>query len=375
MRDPAQIRSQGQGTRLGVDAADHRICQIRRTQGRLGGRGCRKQRDAGDVPRPRFRREGRSRRARHLQRESRALNRRRRTGPAGCLEAGQREYSGRGLNKPAFLSKRIQILPTAPLLTATPSSDGLELRPRGSWTAANVTTLEALSNAVTAQLDRARTVKVDMAEVRELDTLGAWLLEKMSRRVTSAGHRADVVGIADNYTGLIEEVRQVNRHNPAPAPARNPVVVRVDEIGRAAVGATEDVAVFLQMLGSLFLAIFGLLRRPRSLRVTSLVYQLYRVGWLAIPIVVLITFLIGAIIAQQGIFHFRKFGADSYVVDMVGILELQQGRTGCGRSGFCGHRRVWGAAVAWRTGACAQERDLPTGLHQKSVHPEGQRQT
>ena len=45
----------------------------------------------------------------------------------------------------------------------------------------------------------------------ELDTLGAWLLAKMSRRATSAGHRADIVGIADNYAGLIDEVRQVNR--------------------------------------------------------------------------------------------------------------------------------------------------------------------
>jgi phospholipid/cholesterol/gamma-HCH transport system permease protein len=211
-----------------------------------------------------------------------------------------------------------------PLLTATPSGDVLELRPGGSWTAANVTTLEALSDAVTPQLDRSKAVKVDMAEVHELDTLGAWLLEKMSRRATLAGHRTEVVGVADNYAGLIEEVRQVNRHNPAPAPARNPVVARVNDIGRSAVGATEDLAVFLQMLGSLFVAIFGLLRRPRSLRLTSLVYQLYRVGWQAIPIVVLITFLIGAIIAQQGIFHFRKFGADSYVVDMVGILVLRE---------------------------------------------------
>ncbi len=48
---------------------------------------------------------------------------------------------------------------------------------------------------------------------------------------------------------------------------------------------------------------------------TSLVYQFYRAGWQAIPIVVLITFLIGAIIAQQGFFHFRKFGADSTVVE------------------------------------------------------------
>jgi phospholipid/cholesterol/gamma-HCH transport system permease protein len=215
-------------------------------------------------------------------------------------------------------------LAIAPLLTATPSGDALELRPGGSWTAANVTTLEALSDAVTPQLDRSKSVKVDMTGVRELDTLGAWLLEKLSRRATSAGHRADMIGVADNYAGLIEEVRQVNRHNPAPVPARNPVVVKVNDIGRSAVGATEDLTVFLQMLGSLFLALFGVLRRPRSLRLTSLVYQLYRVGWQAIPIIVLITFLIGAIIAQQGIFHFRKFGADSYVVDMVGILVLRE---------------------------------------------------
>ena len=215
-------------------------------------------------------------------------------------------------------------LATAPQLTAEPAGDILKLRPGGSWTAANVTTLEALSDAVTTQLDGSKALRLDMAEVRELDTLGAWLLEKIVRRATSAGHRADVVGVADNYTGLIEEVRQVNRRNPAPASIQNPVLVKVSDVGRGAVGATEDLAVFLQMLGALFLALFGVLRRPRSLRLTSLVYQLYRVGWQAIPIIVLITFLIGAIIAQQGIFHFRKFGADSYVVDMVGILVLRE---------------------------------------------------
>jgi phospholipid/cholesterol/gamma-HCH transport system permease protein len=215
-------------------------------------------------------------------------------------------------------------VPIKPLLASVPSGDLLDLRPSGSWTAANVATLEQLADVVTPQLDRSNLVRVDMADVRELDTLGAWMLEKMSRRAASAGHRMEMVGVADNYVGLIEEVRQVNRHNPAPAPARNPIVVKVDQIGRSAVGATEDLTVFLQMLGSLFLAIFGVLRRPKSLRLTSLVYQLYKVGWQAIPIVVLITFLIGAIIAQQGIFHFRKFGADSYVVDMVGILVLRE---------------------------------------------------
>jgi phospholipid/cholesterol/gamma-HCH transport system permease protein len=66
------------------------------------------------------------------------------------------------------------ILATAPLLTATSSGDTLELRPRGSWTAANAATLERLSDDIAPQLDRAGVVKVDMAGVGELDTLGAW---------------------------------------------------------------------------------------------------------------------------------------------------------------------------------------------------------
>jgi phospholipid/cholesterol/gamma-HCH transport system permease protein len=220
--------------------------------------------------------------------------------------------------------ERINILASEPLLTATSAGELLELRARGSWTASNGTILESLAVAAVPAIDRATTIKLDLADLSELDTVGAWLLEKLSRRAVSAGHRADVSGVGENYAGLIEEIRQVNRHNRLPPAARNPVVTKLDKIGRSASGMTEDVAVFLQMLGSLFVAVLGVLRRPRSLRITSAVYQLYRVGWQAIPIVVLITFLIGAIIAQQGFFHFRRFGAESYTVDMVGILVLRE---------------------------------------------------
>jgi phospholipid/cholesterol/gamma-HCH transport system permease protein len=67
---------------------------------------------------------------------------------------------------------------TARLLTATASGDILELRPGGSWTAANAATLEQLSDGIASQLDRSATIRLDMAGVSELDTLGAWLLEK-----------------------------------------------------------------------------------------------------------------------------------------------------------------------------------------------------
>jgi phospholipid/cholesterol/gamma-HCH transport system permease protein len=78
------------------------------------------------------------------------------------------------------------------------------------------------------------------------------------------------------------------------------------------------------MLGEFTAALARVLAHPRAFRLTSAVHQLDRVGWQAVPIILLITFLIGCIISQQGFFHFRKFGADEYVVDMVGILVLRE---------------------------------------------------
>lgn len=110
-----------------------------------------------------------------------------------------------------------------PLLLATPSGDALKLRPEGPWTAANVSALETLSRSVGADVDRSSAVTLDMSGVSALDTLGAWVLEKLSRRAASSGRSAEFVGVADHFSGLMDEVRQVNRHPPAVAAAPNPI--------------------------------------------------------------------------------------------------------------------------------------------------------
>jgi phospholipid/cholesterol/gamma-HCH transport system permease protein len=210
------------------------------------------------------------------------------------------------------------------VLHAVTEGDTLELKPAGAWTAPHSKAMEQLSSGIAPQIAGAKSLTIDMAGIGEIDTIGAWLLEKISRDAVQAGRTARFTGIAERYAGLIDEVRQVNRRGPTPHPKSNPIIAKLDQVGRSAWSATADVSVFLEMLGALGVALLGVVRRPRSLRLTSLTYQVYRVGWRAIPIMVLITFLIGAIIAQQGIFHFRKFGAESYVVDMVGILVLRE---------------------------------------------------
>jgi phospholipid/cholesterol/gamma-HCH transport system permease protein len=216
------------------------------------------------------------------------------------------------------------ILSPAPFLAAATQGETLELRPSGSWTAVHANALESLFDVTLPKLQQATNLKIDMTDVRELDTLGAWLLEKMLRRALESGHPAILVGVAGRYAGLIEDVRQINRRKPANRTAQNAILARLESVGRATFSAVEEISVFLQMLGALGSTGFGVLRRPRSLRLKSLVYHLHQVGWKAIPIIALVTFLIGAIIAQQGIFHFRKFGAESYVVDLVGILVLRE---------------------------------------------------
>jgi len=95
-------------------------------------------------------------------------------------------------------------------------------------------------------------------------------------------------------------------------------------VGRTVERIGHDIVAVVAMIGALAAALGRAVAHPRSFRFTSLVNQIDRVGWRAVPIIMLITFLIGAILAQQGLFHFRRFGAQIYVVDMVGILVLRE---------------------------------------------------
>ena len=82
---------------------------------------------------------------------------------------------------------------SATLLSIATVGDTLELRPTGSWTVINANLLEGLFSAVVPQLERAKRLSVNLAGVREIDTLGAWLLEKISRSAEQAGHPVTVM--------------------------------------------------------------------------------------------------------------------------------------------------------------------------------------
>jgi phospholipid/cholesterol/gamma-HCH transport system permease protein len=163
-----------------------------------------------------------------------------------------------------------------------------------------------------------------MGGVREFDTFGAWLLERLTRSWSSSGAKTEIVGMPAHDRNLLAEMHGVNREPAPPAAPGNRIVGALAAVGTGAAELGKNLLGFAEMLGAVGAATVRVLARPQDFRFTSTVNQLDRVAWRAVPIILLITFLIGGIISQQGIFHFRKFGAELYSVDLVGILVLRE---------------------------------------------------
>ena len=209
-------------------------------------------------------------------------------------------------------------------LTARADQERVALAATGAWTAERAAELEKIIDQTARRYQDARDVEIDLAKLERLDTFGAWLIERLKRAFTARGSTARIIGLSDTDRGLIEELQLVNRAPPLTGAAANRIVMALDSVGRAVAGIGWSLVLLTHLLGALTMVAVATIIHPTRLRLTSVVHHLERVGWRAVPIILLSTFLIGAIIAQQGIFHFRKFGADAYVVDMVGILVLRE---------------------------------------------------
>ncbi|MBI4274180.1 MAG: MlaE family lipid ABC transporter permease subunit [Rhizobiales bacterium] len=201
----------------------------------------------------------------------------------------------------------------------------LELAAGGEWTADNASELEhLLVRVMPSRRETVRNVLIDMGRVEKLDTYGAWLLERLVRNTADRGLETRVVGLPEKFRVIVDTVHQTTKLVAPPLDKTNIIAVGLSTIGRNMAEVTRSFLMIAQMFGAVAFAALRALVKPHTFRLTSMVNQIDLVGWRAVPIIVLITFLIGAILAQQGIFHFRKFGADVFVVDMVGILVLRE---------------------------------------------------
>ncbi|MEP9353234.1 MlaE family lipid ABC transporter permease subunit [Xanthobacter sp. KR7-65] len=212
-------------------------------------------------------------------------------------------------------------MPHASLISVHSQDDRLTVAGRGAWTSDYADELEQAVNDTVQTYARPKGVDIDLAAVERMDTFGALLFERLRRSWQGAGIEARVTGLAPRYRVLIDEMGRMGQE-PVPPKRRHEAIL--ERFGHEVVNVAKDGFSLLNFIGATVAAMGRVTLRPRTFRFTSMVNQLDRVGFRAVPIILLITFLIGCILAQQGIFNFRRFGADIYVVDMVGVLVLRE---------------------------------------------------
>jgi phospholipid/cholesterol/gamma-HCH transport system permease protein len=205
----------------------------------------------------------------------------------------------------------------------TSASDPARYAAAGAWTAVHSSELETLIDGVAAERGSAPAA-IDMGRVEAFDTYGAWLLERLVRERKARGGETTIEALPEHYRDLFTAMHEANREALPAGTRTNPIIASLEKLGMATAGAGNDLVAIANMLGAIGAASLRVLANPKTFRFTSAVHHLDRVGLQAVPIILLITFLIGGIIAQQGFFHFRKFGAETYVVDMLGILILRE---------------------------------------------------
>lgn len=218
--------------------------------------------------------------------------------------------------------------PPAPATLAQPTPQALVLS--GAWTAFGLGDMEARLRGL--RLPRAEgEVAVDASGLQALDTAGAWLLQDLRRRLARDGVAMNWSGLKPAWSKLLEAVeeRRYEQQRQAAARDRPPsgpegLIAALDGLGRAAVAALGRGAAMLAFVGETAVALAGCLANPKRMRWRPVLFNIRLAGWDALPIVGLLSFLLGVVVAYQGADQLRRYGANIFVVDLVGVSMLRE---------------------------------------------------
>jgi phospholipid/cholesterol/gamma-HCH transport system permease protein len=198
------------------------------------------------------------------------------------------------------------------------SPGGLRLSLSGDWTA---TQLGASDAALRAALrDAPPDLAVDMREVRRLDTAGAYAV------VRGLGGGFDLARIEarPESARLLQLVRDAHIARPAAPRPRHGFHELTERIGKGVVDMGLEAMDTMVFLGHLLVVVVRALLNPRRIRVPALVSLMERAGLDAIPVVVTTSFFIGAVVGLLGANMLRMFGAEVFVVDLIGVAVTRE---------------------------------------------------
>ncbi len=206
-------------------------------------------------------------------------------------------------------------------LDVSEDASSLMLRPQGDWIVRHAVAVDKALAAIDT-IGR-RTATFDLSHLRKLDTTGAWLIYRTGRTLERAGAAVTIAGATAPQATLLNAVAKGDRLAEE-RPHYNPFVNVVVRMGAALEEAGQTTRELVAFLGLILETLGKTVLNPLRMRATSTVYHMEQTGLNAVPIVSLISFLIGAVLAYQGAEQLKRFGGEIFTVNLVAVSFLRE---------------------------------------------------
>lgn len=194
---------------------------------------------------------------------------------------------------------------------------------RGDWTVDTIASLEAQLSALAERLKPGAVV--DVAALGRFDVAGAYLIDRTFREsAAGAENRIAVRGEHVNALRLLKAARK-SAAAPAPPPEHlKGALGFLDTLGRGVAAVGEEIVETLGFFGETLMVLVRLITNPRRIRWTSIVHVMESAGLNALPIVLLLSFFIGMVVAYLGARILGDFGASVFTVELVAFSMLRE---------------------------------------------------
>jgi len=215
-------------------------------------------------------------------------------------------------------------LPTAPTVTVSQLKEDLTLCLAGEWRTFCLP--EIKHKLSTLKLPQESKVVIDLSSVDFLDTASAYLLKKFLKKLK----RLKIsYKIKEGSPTIMATFHMVNEFTPSPEPrteqtSRFSLIFLLNFLGKMALDPLKTFLEALSFLGEVTIGIIKILIHPRRLRFITLVDLIHKVGASALPIVGLISFLIGVVLVYQGADQLRRFGAEIFTINLLAVSALRE---------------------------------------------------
>ncbi|MBI1328557.1 MAG: MlaE family lipid ABC transporter permease subunit [Alphaproteobacteria bacterium] len=167
--------------------------------------------------------------------------------------------------------------------------------------------------------------EIDGSKIGLLDSAGAWLLLRTHRDLEAAGRHVRHLSVPTVYKPLIETINNADVCQPHPHPRSGGFTDFFVRIGKGTVDVLKQGYALLSFLGQITVETFEAVFAPRrELPFPALVTQIEATGLTALPILGLLSFLLGVVIAYQGADQLRRFGAEIFTINLLGVSILRE---------------------------------------------------